>query len=178
LIDAGHPRLRVRRPCPRLGLSRSSLSYEPASATEETVRLMRLIDREYPAPPFLGSRRLTKWLLEPGEEVKRKRVQRRMRLMGLEAIYPKPKLSAAGRDHRLYPYVLRNVRIERADQVCSTDITSVPLARGFMYLAAILDGFSRYVLVSMGASKPATCGRFKTSQGLEVHGPRFFLSQD
>ena len=96
-----------------LGLSRSSLYYEPAAETAENLRLMRLIDREYTAHPFLGSRRLTKWLVEQGEAVNRKRVQRLMRLMGLEAIYPKPKLSAAGRGHRIYPYWLRNVRIER-----------------------------------------------------------------
>jgi putative transposase len=146
LIDAGHPRLSIRRQCQLLGLNRSSLYYEPASETEENLRLMRLIDREYTAHPFLGSRRLTKWLIEQGEEVNRKRVQRLMRLMGLEAIYPKPKLSAAGRGHRIYPYLLRNVSIERSDQVWSTDITYVPLASGFMYLAAIIDWFSRYVV--------------------------------
>jgi putative transposase len=107
---------------------------------------MRLLDQEYTAHPFLGSRRLTKWLIEQGEAVNRKRVQRLLRLMGLEAIYPRPKRSAAGRGHRIYPYLLRDVRIERPDQVWSTDITYVPLARGFMYLAAILDWFSRYVV--------------------------------
>jgi len=146
LIDADHPRLSVRRQCQLLGLNRSSLYYQPASESEENLRLMRLIDREYTAHPFLGSRRLTKWLIEQGQEVNRKRVQRLMRLMGLEALYPKPKLSAAGRGHRIYPYLLRNVSIERADQVWSTDITYVPLANGFMYLAAIIDWFSRYVL--------------------------------
>ena len=120
--------------------------YEPAAETAENLRLMRLIDEEYTAHPFLGSRRLTKWLIEQGEAVNRKRVQRLMRLMGLEAIYPKPKLRAAGRGHRIYPYLLRNVRIERPDQVWSTDITYVPLAGGFMYLAAIIDWFSRYVV--------------------------------
>jgi putative transposase len=107
---------------------------------------MELIDREYTAHPFLGSRRLTRWLIGQGERVNRKRVQRLLRLMGLEAIYPKPKLSAAGRGHRIYPYLLRGVTIERPDQVWSTDITYVPLASGFMYLAAVLDWFSRYVL--------------------------------
>ena len=107
---------------------------------------MWLLDQEYTAHPFLGSRRLTKWLIEQGEEINRKRVQRLMRLMGLEAIYPKPKLRAAGRGHRMYPYLLRNVRIDRADQVWSTDITYVPLSSGFMYLAAVIDWFSRYVL--------------------------------
>jgi putative transposase len=129
-----------------LGLSRSSLYYEPAGETAENLRLMRLIDQEYTAHPFLGSRRMTAWLTERGEEVNRKRVQRLMRLMGLEAIYPKPKLSAASAGHRIYPYLLRNVSIQRPDQVWSTDITYVPLACGFLYLAAILDWFSRYVL--------------------------------
>jgi putative transposase len=147
LVEADHPLLSVRRQCELLGLSRSSLYYGPAGETAENLRLMRLIDEEYTAHPFLGSRRLTKWLIEEqGEPVNRKRVQRLMRLMGLEAIYPKPKLSAAGRGHRLYPYLLRNVRIERPDQVWSTDITYVPLASGFMYLAAIIDWYSRYVL--------------------------------
>ncbi len=129
-----------------LGLCRSSLYYEPAPETPANVRLMRLIDREYTAHPFLGSRRLTQWLIERGEQVNRKRVQRLMRVMGLEAIYPKPKLSAAGRGHRIYPYLLRDVSIERPDQVWSTDITYVPLACGFMYLAAIIDWYSRYVI--------------------------------
>ncbi len=146
LIEPDHPALSVRRQCELLGLSRSSLYYEAAAETAENLRLMRLIDGEYTAHPFLGSRRLAKWLVEQGEEVNRKRVRRLMRVMGLEAIHPKPKLSAAGRGHRIYPYLLRDVRIERPDQVWSTDITYVPLAHGFMYLAAIIDWFSRYVL--------------------------------
>jgi putative transposase len=113
----------VRRQCALLGLSRSSRYYEPAAETAVNLRLMRLIDQEYTAHPFLGSRRLTAWLAEQGEAVNRKRVQRLMRLMGLEAIYPKPKLSAARTGHRMYPYLLRNVSIQRPDQVWSTDIT-------------------------------------------------------
>jgi putative transposase len=129
-----------------LGLSRSSLYYEAAAETAENLRLMRLLDQEYTAHPFLGSRRLTQWLIEQGERVNRKRVQRLLRLMGLEAIYPKPKLSTARAGHRIYPYLLRNVSIERPDQVWSTDITYVPLTGGFMYLAAIIDWYSRYVV--------------------------------
>lgn len=136
----------MRRQCELLGLSRASLYYEPVPESSENLRLMRLIDEEYTAHPFYGSRKMTRWLMQHGEAVNRKRVQRLMRLMGLEAIYPKPKLSAAGRGHRIYPYLLRDVRIERPDQVWSTDITYVPLARGFMYLAAIIDWYSRYVL--------------------------------
>jgi putative transposase len=129
-----------------LGLCRSSLYYEPAGETAENLRLMRRLDEEYTAHPFLGSRRLTAWLQGQGEAVNRKRVQRLLRRMGLEAIYPKPRLSASRAGHRIYPYLLRGVAIERPDQVWSTDITYVPLASGFMYLAAIIDWYSRYVV--------------------------------
>jgi putative transposase len=127
-------------------LNRSSFYYEPATESAENLRLMGLIDRQYTDCPFYGSRRLTAWLNEDqGEAVNRKRVQRLMRLMGLEAIYPKPKLSA-GRKHKVYPYLLRGVTIDRPDQVWSTDITYVGLPGGFMYLTAVIDWHSRYVL--------------------------------
>ncbi len=136
----------VRRQCELLGLSRSSLYYEPAGESAEDLRLMRLIDEQYTACPFYGSRRMAAWLVGRGEEVNRKRVQRLMRTMGLEAIYPKPRLSLAGKGHRIYPYLLRGVKVVRADQVWSTDITYVPMTSGFMYLAAVIDWYSRYVL--------------------------------
>jgi putative transposase len=136
----------VRRQCELLGLSRASLYYEPVAEAPDNLRLMRRIDEQYTARPYYGSRRMAVWLNQHGEAVNRKRVQRLMRLMGLEAIYPKPKLSAAGRGHRIYPYLLRDVAVERPDQVWSTDITYVPLAAGFMYLAAVIDWYSRYVL--------------------------------
>jgi putative transposase len=108
---------------------------------------MGLIDKEYTEHPFYGSRRMTVWLnQDKGEAVNRKRVQRLMRLMGLEAIYPRRKLSAAGCNHKVYPYLLRDVVIDRPDQVWSTDITYIGLPGGFMYLAAVLDWHSRYVL--------------------------------
>jgi len=129
-----------------LGLSRSSLYYEPGGEAAEDLRLMRRIDEQYTARPFYGSRRMTVWLNEQGEEVNRKRVQRLMRVMGLEAIYPKPRLSLAGKGHRIYPYLLRGVKVERRDQVWSTDITYVPMPSGFMYLAAVIDWYSRYVI--------------------------------
>jgi putative transposase len=138
--------LSVRRQCELLGLCRASLYYRPAGETPDNLRLMRRIDREYTAHPFYGSRRMTAWLNDHGEAVNRKRVQRLMGLMGLEAIYPKPRLSAAGRNHRVFPYLLRGVAVERPDQVWSADITYVPLRSGFMYLAATIDWYSRYVL--------------------------------
>jgi putative transposase len=128
-------------------MNRSSWYLAPAAEeSAENLALMRRIDEQYLQTPFYGSRRMTIWLAEQGQVVNRKRVQRLMRLMGLEAIYPKPRLSLAGRGHRIYPYLLRNVRIDRPDQVWSTDITYIPLPAGFMYLAATIDWYSRYVL--------------------------------
>jgi putative transposase len=146
LIDVGHPDLSVRRQCHLLGLSRSTLYYEPAPETTENLALMRLIDEQYTAHPFYGSRKMTVWLQGQGHAVNRKRVRRLMGLMGLEAIYPKPRLSAGDRRHKVYPYLLRDVPIGRPDQVWSADITYVPLADGYMYLAATIDWYSRYVI--------------------------------
>jgi putative transposase len=146
LVEAGHPQLSVRRQCQLLGLCRASLYYEPAQETQEDLALMRLIDQQYTRCPFYGSRRWAAWLQGQGHEVNRKRVRRLMALMGLEAVYPKPRLSAADRQHKVYPYLLRGVAIRRPDQVWSADITYVPLAQGFMYLAAVIDWHSRYVI--------------------------------
>jgi len=146
LIEPAHAELSVRRQCALLGLSRASLYYQAAGETREDLELMRRIDVQYTACPFYGSRRMTAWLAGQGEVVNRKRVQRLMRLMGLEAIYAKPKTSAACPGHRIYPYLLRGVRVERPDQVWSADITYIPLAAGFMYLAATIDWYSRYVI--------------------------------
>jgi putative transposase len=146
LVEANHPELSIGRQCELLGLSRSSFYYEPATETAENLALMKLIDRQYTDYPFYGSRRMAAWLQGAGHAVNRKRVQRLMRQMGLEAVYPKPKLSVAAAGHKIFPYLLRGVAIERPDQVWSTDITYVPLTAGFMYLAAIIDWYSRYVI--------------------------------
>ena len=138
--------LSVSQQCELLGLSRSSYYYEPATETAENLALMALIDEEYTDHPFLGSRRMAVWLRGQGHEVNRKRVQRLMRLMGLEAVYPKPRLSAGGAGHKVYPYLLRNVTIDRVNQVWSTDITYIPMPKGFLYLTAVIDWHSRYVL--------------------------------
>jgi putative transposase len=138
--------LSVSRQCAVLDLSRSSYYYEPARASAANLALMELIDREYTAHPFLGSRGIRTFLRRQGQRVNRKRIQRLMRLMGLEAVYPKPRLSARGSGHKRYPYLLRNVAIERVNQVWSTDITYLPLPQGFMYLTAVMDWYSRYVL--------------------------------
>ena len=136
----------IRRQCELLGLNRASWYFAAAGETAENLALMRLIDQQYVARPSYGSRRMTTWLRERGQVVNRKRVQRLMRQMGLEAIYPKPRLSQRGPEARIYPYLLRNVKILRPNQVWSSDITYVPLAGGYAYLTAVLDWYSRYVL--------------------------------
>lgn len=136
----------VRRQCELLGLNRSTWYYEPVAESAANLALMRQIDEEYTRRPFYGSRKIVKWLRQQGQVVNRKRVQRLMRLMGLEAIYPKPRTTVFGTGHKIYPYLLRNVAVTRPNQVWSTDITYVPLVRGFLYLTAIMDWYSRYVL--------------------------------
>ena len=107
---------------------------------------MRLIDEQYLRTPFFGSRKMAIWLAQQGRAVNRKRVQRLMRLMGIEAICPRPRTTQRNAEHRVFPYLLRDVAILRPDQVWSTDITYVPLMHGFMYLTAVIDWYSRYVL--------------------------------
>lgn len=136
----------VARQCALLGLPRSTYYDVPAPVSAVDLVLMRAIDEQYTATPFYGSRRMTVQLGRLGHVVNRKHVQRLMRVMGLEAIYPKPRLSLANPAHRIYPYLLRDVPITRVDQVWSTDITYVRLRHGFVYLVAVLDWYSRYVL--------------------------------
>jgi putative transposase len=128
------------------GLSRSSLYYTPREETEENLELMRLLDEQYTRTPFYGIRRMRHWLIGQGHEVNAKRVKRLLRKMGLEAIYAKPRLSTPAPGHRIYPYRLRGLPIVRPNQVWGTDITYIRLRRGFAYLVAVMDWFSRYVL--------------------------------
>jgi putative transposase len=145
-IDPSDARMSIGEQCALLGLSRSTYYHAGVGESDENLALMRMIDEQYLETPFYGSRRMTQWLLRQGCAVNRKRVQRLLRLMNLEAIYPRQRTSTPGENHRIYPYLLRNVMIDRVDQVWSTDITYVPLSRGYMYLAAVIDWHSRYVL--------------------------------
>jgi len=133
--------LSITRQCAVLGLPRSTRYYELAGETLENLALMRRIDELYLARPFLGSRKLALML-----GVNRKRVQRLMRVMGIEAVFPKRRTTRPGAGHKIYPYLLRNVEVQRPDQVWSTDITYIPLRQGFLYLVAIMDWYSRYVV--------------------------------
>lgn len=145
-IEPGHLHLSIERQCELLGLARSTYYYEPLPESEENLRLMRLLDEQYTRTPFYGSRRMTVWLQAQGYAVNRKRVLRLMRVMGLEAIFPRPHLSLPGQPAQKYPYLLRGMSIERCNQVWSCDITYIRLQKGFVYLMAIIDWYSRYVL--------------------------------
>lgn len=187
-IDETHPVLSIRKQCELLDLSRSTFYYEPCSESSENLALMAKIDRLYTDHPCYGSRRIAACLREMGFPVNRKRIQRLMRLMGLEAIHPKPKPGQKRVDHKIYPYLLRNVPITHPNHVWSTDITYIPMRRGFMYLAAIIDWHSRYVLswrisntldgafcrdILVEALEQAKPEIFNTDQGVQFTSPKF-----
>ena len=127
-------------------MNRSTWYYPVKGESEENLAFMRLLDEQYTRTPFYGVRKMTKWLRDQNWQINPKRVRRLMRLLGLEAIYPKPRLSKPAPGHRIYPYLLRRLEICRPDQVWATDITYIRLKGGFIYLVAIMDWFSRYVL--------------------------------
>jgi putative transposase len=136
----------VRRQCELVGLNRATFYLVPAQETSENLQLMRLIDEQYLETPFYGSRKMTAHLRRQGHAVNRKRIQRLMHLMGLEAIYPKPRTTTRSPEHKVYPYLLRNLQVVGPNHVWCADITYLPLLSGFVYLVAIMDWYSRYVL--------------------------------
>jgi putative transposase len=147
-IEPDHPELSIKRQCELIALPRASY-YREAAGGEETAEnlvLMRLIDEEYTRHPFYGSRQLRNWLRRQGRKVNRKRVQRLMGKMGLASVAPKPNTSRPAPQHKVYPYLLRGLEITQANQVWCADITYIRLAKGFVYLTAVMDWHSRYVL--------------------------------
>jgi putative transposase len=146
MVDREHPELSVARQCRLLGISRTSVYRRRKARHARDLELMDLIDRQYLSCPFYGSRRMTAWLRQLGYPVNRKRIQRLMREMGLKPIYPKPRTTRPHPEHKVYPYLLRGMTIDRVDQVWAADITYIPMARGFLYLVAIMDWASRKVL--------------------------------
>jgi putative transposase len=146
MIDRDRPKLSVSRQCKLVGVSRSSLYYRPVGSDHEDLNTMAKMDGQYLQTPFYGSRRMRVWLRSQGHNVNRKRVRRLMRLMGLDTVYRRPNTSKASPEHRTYPYLLRGLHVIRANQVWVADITYIPMARGFVYLVAIMDHFSRHVL--------------------------------
>jgi putative transposase len=171
-----------------LGISRSGLYYQPKGISGEDIALMNLVDRQYLATPFYGARKIAAWLKGQNYSVNRKRVRRLMRLMGLRAIYRRPRTSKPAPGHRIYPYLLGGMKITRPNQVWAADITYIPMARGFLYLVAIIDWYSRCVLSwrlsntldagfcvealeeALGKSKPEI---FNTDQGAQFTSDAF-----
>jgi putative transposase len=146
LVEPDNEKISVLRQCQLLGLNRTGLYYRSRTESVEDGELMRLIDEQYTLTPFYGYRRMTHHLQSLGFRVNHKRVQRLMRTLGLEAIYPKPNLSKPGKDHLTYPYLLKGVAVEYSDQVWATDITYIRLGGGFVYLLVIMDWHSRFVI--------------------------------
>ena len=146
MVDREHLSLSIARQCALLGVARSSLYYRPREACGENLALMQAMDRQYLDTPFYGSRRMKVWLAREGRCVSRKRVQRLMRIMGLRAICRSPRTSRPAPEHRVYPYLLEQIRVTQPNQAWAADITYLPMARGFLYLVAIMDWHSRYVV--------------------------------
>jgi putative transposase len=188
-IEKAQRRLSIVRQCSLAGLSRSSYYYEPVGLESvENLVLMRVIDELYLARPFYGSPRMTGWLGELGHRVNHKRVARLMRVMGLQAVLPGPHTSVQHPDHRVYPYLLRDMTINGPNEVWCADLTYVPLRGGFLYLVAIMDWYSRYVLAwelsstmetwfcvaalerALGLGRP---GIFNTDQGSQFTSEEF-----
>lgn len=188
MIDSANIQIPIYRQCELLGLSRSSYYYESQRDDSYNLMLMNLIDEQFTRTPFYGVPRMTAWLNVQGHEVNHKRVRRLMRLMGLEAIYPKPRLSCSNQTHKKYPYLLKGLMIDHPDQVWCSDITYIRMLQGFVYLVAIMDWYSRFVLAweisttldtafclaaleqALGLSKP---GIFNTDQGSQFTSLEF-----
>ena len=146
MIDPAHTQISIRRQCGLIGLNRSTYYLEPAGEAPFNLMLMRLIDQQYMKTPFYGYPKMTAWLRRQKQMVNKKRVARLMRLMGLQAVFPGRRTTVPASGHKIYPYLLRGLAITRPNQVWSTDITYIPMVKGFMYLTAVIDWFSRYVL--------------------------------
>jgi len=146
MIEKGHPAISLRRQCELVGLTRSTYYREPLGETSLNLKVMRRIDELYLTTPFYGVRRMTVMLQQEGYKINHKRVARLMRVMGIQAVFPRRSLSQPGKGHKIYPYLLRGMKISKPNQVWSIDITYIPMASGFMYLVAIIDWHSRYVL--------------------------------
>ncbi len=187
-LNPAHPGLSMRQQTQLLQINRSSMYYRPTGESEYNIMLMNLLDEQYTKTPFYGVKKMAVFLNEVGHIVNVKRVRRLLRNMGLEAIYQKPNLSKGSSEHQIYPYLLRNVPITRRNQVWSTDITYVRLRQGFVYLVAIIDWHSRYVLnwristtleadfcieTLEEALAKGQCEVFNTDQGVQFTTKRF-----
>ena len=146
MIEKEHPNLSIARQCELIEISRGGLYYSPVPESEENLLLMRLIDQQYYKTPFYGVRKVTAWLQSLGYNVNRKRVRRLMGIVGWRTIFREMRTTIAAEGHKVYPYLLKGLPIERINQVWAMDITYIPMKKGFMFLSAIIDLHSRYVV--------------------------------
>jgi len=179
MIEPEHPDISIVKQCALVSISRSSYYYEGKGESGFNLELMRLIDEQFMETPFYGSRQIAKLLRRLGFCVGRKRVRRLMRKMGLQAIYQRPKTSQPHPEHRVYPYLLRNLKIDRPDQVWCADITYIPLGRGYLYLVAIMDWYSRRVLAwRLSNTLDASFCTEALDEALDLHGPPEIMNTD
>ena len=179
MIDARHPRLSLNRQCKLLCISRSGLSYKPKGESELNLALMRLIDEQYLKTPWYGSRQMTRHLRRLDYCVSRKRIRRLMRQMGLAALCPGPHTSRRNPAHPVYPYLLGDLKVTRANQVWCADVTYVPLAHGFVYLVAIMDWHTRHVLSWRVSTTQDTEFCLEALQeALDTYGPPEIMNTD
>ena len=179
LVDRAEPGLSIVAQCQMLKVARTTLYYRPVPVSADDLAVMRRLDELYLATPFYGSRRMVAVLRREGWRVNRKRARRLMRLMGLEAIYQKPNTSGSHPDHKVYPYLLRGLAIDRPNQVWCADITYVPMAKGFVYLVAVMDWFSRRVLawrLSIGMETDFCVEALQ--EAIDRHGPPEVFNTD
>ena len=139
MVDPDHVALSITRQCRLVSIARSSFYYEGTGESPLNLQLLRRIDEQFLETPFYGSRQMTRWLLRQGTRVSRKRVRRLMRLLGLQAIFQRPRTSEPHPEHRIYPYLLRDLAIARPNHVWCSDVTYIPLTRGFLYLVAVME---------------------------------------
>lgn len=189
MIEAGHPQLSVTRQCALVGIGRSTFYRAPTPETAENLALMRLLDEQFLETPWYGSRQMVRHLRRLGHAIGRKRVRRLMATMGLAPIYQRPRTTVPYPEHRIYPYLLRNMVVDRPNQVWCADITYIPMRRGFLYLVAVMDWATRRVLswrlsntmdvefcIAALAEVLARFGRpeiFDSDQGSQFTSPRF-----
>ena len=179
MINKQQSSLSVVQQCRLLNVHRSGLYYQPCKESEENLFVMRLLDEQYFKTPFYGVRRLTAWLKQQGYCINRKRVKRLMELMGWQTIYRKPNTSKPCKENRIYPYLLRGLDINRANQVWAMDITYVPMRKGFMYLCAVIDIHTRYVVNwSISNTMTAEWCRQVAEEAIEQHGKPEILNTD
>ena len=178
MIETSHPDLSLVRQCALIGISRSVWYYEPKGESELNLRLMRLIDEQYLRTPWYGSRQMARHLRRLGHGVGRKRVRRLMRVIGLRSVAPQPNTSRRAPGHKVYPYLLAELDVERPNQVWCADLTFIPMAHGFLYLVAVMDWHSRKVLSwRLSTTQDAACCVEALEEALERYGrPEIFNS--